>query len=82
MTLDDDVIDGVVVDISRDGAKFVATGVFDVGSAVILIMDDVAIPALVHWSADGHTGLRFLDRLDSATLLVVEQAADMFAPFR
>ncbi|MDJ1016589.1 MAG: PilZ domain-containing protein [Paracoccaceae bacterium] len=72
----------MIRDISRDGARVSTDGPLAPGTAVRLRIDDKDFMALVHWSEDGEAGLRFFDRLDSATLLILESVRDDFAPFR
>lgn len=82
LTVDDLLLETSLLDISRDGAKIACPEHLLPGTAVRLWIDGVEVKALVHWSRKGHAGLRFFDRLDSATLLMVEKAGDRLAAFR
>ena len=82
LIVDDLLLETSVLDISRDGAKIACPDHLLPGTAVRLWIDDIEVKALVHWSRKGHAGLRFFDRLDSATLLMLEKAGDRLAAFR
>ena len=82
MAVDDIILEATLLDISRDGARIEAPEHLLPGTAVSLTIEGADVPALVHWSRKGQAGLRFLDRLDVATLREVEQAADRLAAFR
>ncbi len=63
-----------IVDISRDGAKLSVPYPILEGTAVRLQLGRKETKALVHWCRDGHAGVRFLDRLDRNTLVMIEAA--------
>ena len=82
IVIDDVILDTLMVDISRDGAQLAFPNTLAPGTAVTLRIDDAEVDALVHWSRRGHSGVRFLDRLDPETLLRLEGAADQLADYR
>jgi len=82
LLLDGIEVEALVVDVSYDGMK-VATGRdIEPGSAVTVAVLGARIPAIVHWSRDGFSGLHLIDRLDGATLRALETAHDDLAEFR
>lgn len=82
MAIDDMILDTLMVDISRDGARLAFPHDLQPGTAVTLRIDGAEVDALVHWSRRGHAGVRFLDRLDPETLRMLEGAADRLAAYR
>ena len=82
IVIDDMILQTVVVDISRDGARLSLPGWIAPGTAVYLKVRDASVPALVHWMSDGHAGVRFYDRLDRETLIALETADDPLADWR
>ena len=63
-----------IVDISRDGAKLRVPYPILEGTAVRIHLGRKESKALVHWCHNGHAGVRFLDRLDRNTLMMIEAA--------
>ncbi|MGI9394404.1 MAG: PilZ domain-containing protein [Boseongicola sp.] len=63
-----------IVDISRDGAKLCVPYPILEGTAVRLQLGRKETKALVHWYRNGRAGIRFLDRLDRKTLIMIEGA--------
>ena len=63
-----------ILDISRDGAKIAVPYPLLVGTAVQLKLEKTTTKALIHWCENNKAGIRFLDRLDRETLLVIEAA--------
>ena len=82
MVIDDMILDALMVDISRDGARLAFPGDLAPGTAVTLKIDGAEVDPLIHWSRRGHSGVRFLDRLAPETLSMLESAADRLAGFR
>jgi hypothetical protein len=63
-----------ILDISRDGAKIAVPYPILVGTAVQLKLGKTTTKALIHWCENNRVGIRFLDRLDRETLLLIEAA--------
>ena len=63
-----------ILDISRDGAKISVPYPILVGTAVQLKLGKTTTKALIHWCENNKAGIRFLDRLDRETLLLIEAA--------
>ncbi len=79
---EDQVFGSKLLDVSRDGARATIPCALLPGSAVRVRIAESDIPAIVHWCGKGLTGLRFLDRLDAATLRRIESARDEFDGYR
>ena len=61
-----------ILDIARDGAKIAVPYPLLAGTAVQLEMGKTTAKALIHWCENNKVGIRFLDRLDCETLLMIE----------
>ena len=72
---DGEDLTAVLLDVSRDGAKLSVPYPLLAGTAVRLRVGKSDTKALVHWSRKGQAGLRFIDRLDPATLIALEAAS-------
>ena len=70
--VDGEVLDVMLLDVSRDGAKITVPFAILPGTAVALQVQATGVPALVQWCRDHAAGLRFLERLDRATLSFLE----------
>lgn len=82
LAVEDVILQVMVVDISRDGAKLTLPGWVAPGSAVHLTVAAHTTPALIHWVRDGVAGVRFLDRLNGASLSAIEAADDPLKDYR
>ena len=67
-----EAIGATVLDISRDGAKLAVPYPLLVGTAVQLKLGKATAKAVVHWCENNNIGIRFLDRLDRDTFLMIE----------
>lgn len=82
MSVDDAFYPVTIRDISFNGMKLAVQRALEPGSPVALYVLSHKIPAIVHWYRDGFAGIHLLERLDSQTLLALENAEDEFAAFR
>ncbi len=80
--VDDRILPATVIDVSYDGMKIRLGETLIPGTPLSVELATALIPAIVHWHVPPHVGLHLLERLDSETLIRLENADDEFADFR
>ena len=80
--VDDRILPATVIDVSYDGMKLQVDEPVTPGTPLSVELATALIPAIVHWHVSPHIGLHLLERLDSETLIRLENADDEFADFR
>lgn len=80
--VEDRSLPGVVVDVSLQGMRLSLPQALEPGTPMTIMVLDVAVPAIVHWSHGLDVGVHLLESLDRDTLIALETADDDLADFR
>ena len=72
----------IILDVSYAGMKLSVPNNLEPGTAVTVQVLGESIPAIVHWCKSRFVGLHLLIRLESDTLVSLENAHDELAEYR